>query len=459
MSLIDNYKPGTKLVWSDDYNEMETKREFWGNSYEMERSSYFEDGDAEGKDVVIRFDCEELKDYNLRKRNTPIRNYCSQIINKFNSSVFRNYPIRPWEVANPDLAVNVDLLGNSADSFFKMCLKVAQIEGECWVIPDSTSDSTGFVSEAQKSQLGIRPFFRVIENDNIVDYEEINGTILEVAFIIEKEDGMYLRWYDSTNTIEWKLQAVGSNYNIGQVTFEGTHGYSQMPVVRLKPLHGEESQISPLAENQKQIINYLSLLNQEISDSTFTRFILSGIRLPEDGDGTTKSKVTWGAKRITVLEDQGAKLESLGADKNQADSIRESIKNEEESLYRVAGLSASSYSMDDAKLSGVSRLIAREDYYLIVKMLSSACEHFENTLIKLIWEIEGRGTYEPVVYSDDFAEPDIQEAILKLRDILALALPQVIKNKAIKEFSEKFFSLSEEDMATMEQQLNSGIVQ
>lgn len=454
-SLLEKYVVGAKLEWNDDYAEMKQKREFWCNSYEMERDSYFSDGDAQGKDVVIRFDCEERKDYELRKRNTPIRNYCQQIINKYNSSVFRNYPSRPWEVTLRDLSANIDLLGNNADSFFRYCLKIAQIEGECWAIPDSTSDSTGYVSEAQKQQLGIRPFVRVIENDSIVDYVEISGNILEVSFIVEKEDGMYLRWYNSSDTIEWKLQKVGSNWNIKEVTFQGTHGYSKLPVTRLKPIHGEESQISPLAENQKQIINLLSLLNQELQDNTFTKWVLSGVRLPEDGDGTTKDKVTWGAKRITVLEDTGASLQSLGADKNQADSIRESIKNEEESLYRVAGLTASSYSMDEAKLSGVSRLIAREDYYLGVKMLSSACEQFENNIISLICEAIGV-TYEPSVYSDKFSEPDMQEELLKLRDILALPLPQIIKNKAIKDFVSLFYSLNEEDMATMEQQLNSG---
>jgi hypothetical protein len=189
-------------------------------------------------------------------------------------------------------------------------------------------------------------------------------------------------------------------------------------------------------------------LKQEETDQTFTRWIISGIRVEDDNQS---KKLTWGSKRLVTLE-QAAQVSRIGADKSQADSLRDSIKAEEDAMYYQAGFGRSNVANEASNVSGVALLIQREDFFNTCNLLKMAVENAENKILALIASKEGF-EFTPSVYSDKFVADDSGEQLNKLRDTLALNIPQTFKNLMIKNYIEQFFNVSDEDKAKIEKEL------
>jgi hypothetical protein len=448
MALIDSLEVGKRIQKYEDFDRTMQKIIFWRNSVDMDKYRYFSEKDGEGKDCLIKFACEDNKDYDIRKRATPVRNFLSQIVEKYNQAVFRHMPERVWTNTLVNLAEDIDLNHNEPNDFFQHALNKAQIDGRFWAIIDSTASSSGFVSEAQVREQGLRTFLRHIPIENVLNFTELEGKYLNVLFMFEREDGIYARYYDKSIYIEMKID---KNLQITSMDEAVSHGFSDIPVKCLQPYKSKsESSVAPMAESQKTIINLLSLVTQEINEQTFTKWLWTGYRHEQDENGT--NKVIWGSKRITATEQSGVQVHSLAADITQADSIRKQIIDELEALYRIAGLSSAQFSMESANLSGVSRLIAQEGFYLMCSKYKKAVQEFENCLLSCLFDSLGL-EYVNTIYSDSYSEPDLSDGIQILRDTLAIEIPPVLKNKMVMAFANKFFNLSEDEKAQLESEL------
>ena len=446
--LLDKIKLNSKLPFDEDYKEEVAEVDFYELSYESTGTEYTLGSCPDGK-IIHKMECEEALDYNNRRKQTPTRSYVSSIINKYNSSVFRNEAVRGGTNATYEqLMKDADGYGNSLGSLMRKALLKAQIDGCSYLLADSTASDTEILTIAQKTSLGVRPYIRFVEKKSVVAYEEIEEKIMSAIVMFEDDLGNeFARYMDREVFVDITL---GKQYQVTAISEPYAHGYSDIPLVEIEPF--DDSQAKPISYSQRTIVNILSLLMQEVSDHTFTKHILSGVRNPQDDSGNT-NKITYGSKRMIVLEDSGAKLDTIGSDVSQAESLRKQIEVEEANLYYSAGFGKSN-AQDVTNLSGIALLISREDFFINCNQLKMTIEQAENKIMELISGKEGI-EYVPAVYSDKYIADDNGEHLLRLRDLLALPLPATFKKLAIRNYINTFFNVGENDMSIIEQELNS----
>jgi hypothetical protein len=257
---------------------------------------------------------------------------------------------------------------------------------------------------------------------------------------------------DITLEKELKVKEISEPY---------AHGYSDIPLVPVFPHIFSDSQISPIASAQAVLTNQLSRLTEEEVNNTFTRWFLSGVGAEDESTETGAEKAFFkvGTGKIVVLPydpDVGnqVKVERIGGDIPQADSIRKNIADTENNLYRVAGLAAPDPLKNSGPAeSGIAKAIKFQDSEVIMKSLSRACESAENQILKLIAEKEG-SRWEPSNYPIEFRTDNLQQELMKLKDVLSLSqLPAIVRAKEMKNFSLKNYTFTEAELADLRIQL------
>lgn len=446
MSLIEDIQILKKLPFSDDYESEKAEAEFLELSYEANGSEYTRGTCPEGK-IVVKLPCEEYTDYESRVQLTPTRSYVSSIISKYNASIFRNEPSRSTENATYDLLYkDADGYGNSLNKVMKEALKKSQIDGSCYLLADSSASDTEILTIAQQSALGVRPYIRIVPKDSVINYTEVEEKLLEAIILLEDAEGNeFARYMNDEVFVDITL---GRDYMVTEISEPYSHNYPGIPLVEIEPF--EVAQSKPISYSQRTIVNLLSLLNQEMTDHVFSKFLLSGVRLPEEDNNAPR--ITYGSKRMIVLEDQGANLQVIGADHGAAESLRNQIKLEEDNLYYSAGFG--NQNVEPTNMSGFALSILKDDFFINCNDLKTAIENAENSIMELIASKEGFD-YIPVIYSNRFIADDGGTALASLRDLLALPLPQTFKNLAIKDYIEKFYNVSDEQKQLIETELNS----
>jgi hypothetical protein len=441
MSLIDEIELFKKLPVDDDYAEDIAEIDFFNLSYEANGIDYTQ-GEAPDGPIIHKLDCEEKSDYINRTKQTPSRGYVSTILNKYTSAVFRNEPTRT--ISNDTLLKDADLNGTPLNTLMKKATKIAQIEGISYLLADNTIVDGEIRTIAQAQQSGQRSFIRVLKRESVLNYVEADETIIEALVLLTDEFGKtFVKYYNDQQCVDITVNDRMMVEAIGQPYY---HNFSGMPLIKIEPFDSPQSE--SISHSQRTIINTLSLLKQEETDQTFTRWVISGVRVTDD-----QQKITWGSKRIVTL-DTAATVNRIGADKSQADSLRESIKAEEDSLYYQAGFGRSNVADQTSNVSGVALLIQREDFFNICHLLKLSIEGAENKILALIADLEGF-SFVASVYSDKYIADDNGEALARLRDTLSLALPPTFKKLMIQNYINQFYNVSDSDALKIEEELNN----
>jgi hypothetical protein len=425
--LYEEIALGKPLPLHEDYKQLQDKCEFWEESVEVDEE-YYDTLDPNGNPILKKFTCEEAEDFKFRKSICSPRNYMIGILNKYQSTVFKNAAQRD----DNEFYNNVDLLGSSMNEFMKMKLQEANIYGASYMMPDSTASNPS-LSEAQKRQMGVRPFIRSIDGENVLNWSDYLGHLQEVIVLFEDDNGSFAMYYNNEFQARIQLDEKDKVVEIGPLE---VHNYPFIPVVRLMPFDTDESFVAAGSLTQMTINNLLTLEKTEIFGSTFTRYFGAGIRTNSE---ETNSKVTWGNNRLIVSESADATITPLGADPAQAQSIRDSIEAERQALFGQYHLSATQVNDTTQTPSGYALIVSKEDFNSICTTMANACERAENNLIALLNDTEALGLQD-VVYSREFIIVSKAESILQLRDILSLSIPEDMKALEIEKFKELFYS-------------------
>jgi hypothetical protein len=441
--LLDKIVVGKKLPIEQSYFKEKEEIDFFRLSYEASGVDYTL-GTCPDGDIIPKFSCEESQDWAMRRKLTPTRSYVSSIIQKYNSSIFRNEPSRATESDLYDqLLEDADGNGNTLNWVMKEALKNAQIDGKSYLYTHDDVEELEVSTVAQRNSANIRSYITIIKADGVVAIEETDNRIIEAVIILQDSEGKNKARY-LNDSIYFDIE-IDKNTKVLLIGDEIYHGYSSIPLTQLKPL--EVAQSKPISYSQRTIVNILSLLHQEISDHTFSKYVLSGVRLPQDENAP---RLTYGSKRMIVLEDQGAKLDVLGSQVDQAESLRNQIKLEEDNLYYSAGFG--NQNLDPTNMSGFALSILKDDFFQTCDALKSDTEDAENYIVGLIGEKEGFD-YIPAIYSSRFIADDGNTELSKLRDALALNLPSRFKQLLILDYLNKFYNISSEDRAIIEEEL------
>lgn len=444
-------------------------RSFWRLSYRCGRN-YMTGRDALGRPVVIKHE-REKDDAFARRQQTKPRNHCGPIIRRYNDFVFRQKATRqpaPEGSLYHQLLTDIDGNGTPIDVFMRRGLKSSQVQREVYLLPDSTAPTEGKLTKAQAKALGVRQIVRQLSPDSVVWWRDRDGILAEAIVLLVDEQGeTFARYYDAkaTTDLRLKVETTGDTKALKVTRIEPpkAHAYGACPLVRLRPMFDDEededddcspgeAQIAPLAELQQAVANYLSLLDTEIFDSTFTQWIASGVSAKEIKD------VTVGSNRIICLPNPLAKFDAMGADPAQAESIAKRIDETQTELYRLAGVSTGDpLAGPGAPESGVAKAFRFNDLAANLAALADACEEAENALMHRLFAAAGEEYPGDAKYPDDFDMPDLAAELEGvIRVVTAPALPQVIANKIVTRFADRCLSLDEDEEAELAQQMKDG---
>ena len=380
MTIIEQLKPNTPLPIDESYNKLEQIRSFWSNSYRLP-VNYLTSTDPMGNEVLLKMDCESTKDYNTRVSLTKPPSYVQQIVNQFNSYLFTQSITRTGVPA--ELLEDADGYGNDLDYFMAQATLKAQIKGSSFIMPDSTAPEME-MSIAQAQAASVRPI--------MVSYD--------ISSLLWWEDDEYIIRYDKENAryfndevfIDLKLSRNNRRTTfikeLGEPVF---HGYYKAPIAFITPHLWEDSQAAKLAEILQSIVNIKSWLMSELGNKTFSHIVLAGDFNTEDID-----KINFGRGKATVLQTEGTVTPTIsvlgGSDTAQADSLRKSLADEVNEMYRTASLQPPQGTAVAQAESGISKAVEFEKTNAVIRSIGVAAENAENEMWRL-FGITARSSY------------------------------------------------------------------
>lgn len=407
--------PDNPFLPDSSYTDRRRRVAFWRESYTVDES-YLDVENAQGETVLVKMPCETVEDFRLRKQVSETRNYCAPIINKYVASIFRQYPARTETPVVEGL--NTELRGG-LQTFLSSVLEDSLVTGRVAVVAAATDDVEGTT-------------LRKFDDASIMSTEfNDDGDLIAINLLVSYDEAAKtgkIRRYtlDGYADVEFKGRPESPVMeNTPELTPLETDG---LPVALVEPVPGSAF-IRPIANGQVKITNLLSLLSVEITDNTFTRFVISGVRdLAGDDQGygaidpdvvaRPRAPAVWSTKRLMTFEESDVKVSSLGAETGQADSIRASVKEAEEHLYRAAGVGAN-YAVDTGgEQSGVSRLVQLEDFVIYASRMIQALESAENHLLGMLTGDD----FVATAYSTDVLDQEWADEIQRIRDLKDLGV-------------------------------------
>jgi hypothetical protein len=453
------------LPQCQSYADDAIARAFWRESYRVSRR-YIKSQDANGQSMLVPHEREDATGFSRRQRVTKPRNFVGPIIRRYNDFVWRRTAERGLSGQAADFAKNVDGSETSIDTFLKNALLVAQVERETYLLCDTKSKdgkvtSSITMSQAQAKAAGMRPVLTRIDADAVPWWmDNSGGTLVECIVLI---DSKHARWYGETTYIDLTLSTEAAGQEEGKagkriesVGAELKHGYSSNPIERMRPsfdpLGGGpgESQTSPLAESQQGIVQYLSLINEEIYNVTFSQWVAMGVSAEQ------LKELMANSNRILTIPDPNGKLQAIGADPAQAATIAARIVDETENLYRTAGVNIDASGGSLAE-SGIAKAFKFNDLAANLAALADSVERSENRVLLLFSQAWKWGAVEPTKYADDFNMPDFEKELKALCDsLVAVELPNVIRKKLVKRFASRNMTLSQDEKDELEHELAEG---
>lgn len=438
-----------------------TARRFWRLSFRCGRE-YISGTDALGQSILVQHEREEAESYRRRLRITKPRNMTGPIIRRYNGMVFKKPPVRDSQADQfwQDFWADCDGHGTTINAFMAESLLHAQVERECYIVPDVLGQpGAGTVAAVRAS--GSRPIIARVSADGVVNWTEQNGVLVECSMIWHRNDGWtVLRWWGPKDRQDFLLDE--RQFTSGQMVITGIdapvpHGYARMPVQRLRPnldplgyfgSTGGDSQAGPIAESQQAITNLLSLLNEEISNVTFSQMIASGV-----SDSQVKD-VMVGNTRVLCLPNPASSVQMIGADPAQATSIRESLKDETDTALRNAGVVQGG----EQAQSGVALAFRHNDMVTIVSALACGTENAENDVTVTIAGGWGVDAPAPTNYQGKDSDlPDFSgEAVTLVSIVSNASLPMVIRLKVAERFAARNLGMSDDDMRDLRTEMEAG---
>lgn len=405
---------------------------YWRASVDVTRE-YLTTPTGDERTVLQRFKCERDEDWQERLAITPLRNIIQSFVRRYNSAVFRQDPDRQPSDTNERLQANADGRGRSLNRLMSHALYEAQVAGAHALALSGINEMDADIDGAELTQAQLEAAGEVnvlvgVRGEDILAAQYQDEQLVTVLLLFEDAEGLFARQYDAISTRDIRLRKAGGDNDhqlvVDRIGAQIPHGMDGIPVAIVRSAV-DQSQVSGWAEYQRDIHNTESLLRVELRDHTFTRFVMSGIRgassteEEELGEAPARPDIQWGSRRIFTFDDENVSVERLGSDTSQADSLRKSLSDDKEELYRAAGLQAN-YRIDGQPESGISRLVQMDSFTLQAEFLADEVEQADNHLVRLIHEAEGVSAFVPAVYSRDFLDADFDAEMSRIKELLPL---------------------------------------
>ena len=421
---------GEKPPTHKDYKMLCDEWSFYNASY-VGGARYKNAQDCNGKDVLVQHTCESRAGYEARKCLSAYHNYPRAVTDRLTSLIFSRPVKRDPEQTFGEWTKDVDGKGTQIQVFMHDRMCKAATYGIWGLVIDSNliNAPTSKASENDISKIVIR---------DIDPRSCINWTPDRDEVLLKQEGRIQL--VDKVNVTTFLLDEKGEVAGAGLVI---PHGWVDNPIVWLYGCQAEEgpeaSLIGDVAEHSRELFNYCSWLTEELQKATFSQFVLAAPNL----DNSKLANVPLGSRNWLVipLSGQDVKWECVGAEADQALSLRESIKQKIEAIYRSVGLEPPDVQKKGAAESGVALQMRLSEVSSNASRLANNAEQTENRLIAL-WsgatgiEIEETSYPDP----DDMDTGSIQDELNQAMSIITADVPNGLKATQINSYVNKKFA-------------------
>lgn len=460
-AMPPDFVVGKPLPEHPNFSSDKTARAFWRLSYRCGRD--YRDGlDSHGEPILIKHEREKEDAYRRRKRIAKPHNHCGPILRRYNDFVFRTPAVRAEASEGSTYAMllaDADGHGTSLETFMRRALLKAAIDREVYLLPDSNRRAEdAAMTMAQARERGVRPYLRTIDADCVVWWRDRDGCLCEAVALMEDDAGKtFARYYTERFSQDIQLRktdGISPIRVIDSIGSEAAHSYRRIPLVRLRPLFDTdeqgsgESQISPLAELQHGIFNFLSLHSEELYGNTYSQMVLTGVSASEVKDAEV------GNSRLLCVPNAQAKLEVIGGDPAQAATITARIEGEQRELYRIAGITTGDPTAGPGNVeSGIAKAFRFNDLAANLSALADATEDAENAAVAAILTAQGEDIPDPAQYPNDFDLPDLAADLEMAIRAAASPLPQILKAKVVQRFADRNVQLDDAEKTALAAEL------
>jgi hypothetical protein len=399
-------------------------------------SEYKSAKDPDGKEVLVGHESESPKSLERRKRCTPYKNFCRPVVEKIVAYVFGNSPQRDTQEQFVEWGEDVDMAGTELEDFIEDSMRQSRILGSWFVLVDTTKPSPK-MTVAQAKQAGSKMFLQHVHPGRVLDWSDDDSWYL---CLHDEVDGQFIRLWDQTNVQTWSLDDKGKvKADLGIIP----HGWPLCPLHRVRG----KSLIHDVALLNQSYYNVDSILREELARQTFTQYMLLGVSADDVSDSTGSMM---GPRRLLCVNKpaQDMKLERLGADSSQAESLRATMEQDRKEIYNLVGLRPPD--VETGPESGRALRIRQADTYALCERLSDdACqaEAWVTEMFKVAYGIE----VEEPRYPEDFQEEVLQDQLKMALDMVGSeAFPPSVKGRVSADFvAHKLSNLEEEERDEM----------
>jgi len=364
---------------------------------------------------------EDEDEYLKRVNSTPCDNHCKNIVQIYNSFIWRIPPTRT--LPDKDKVVDsfikdADLDGRSFNAFMREAGAWASVYGHCWVMVDKPASNAETVQDEIDQE--IRPYVTVITPENVLDwrYERTLSGRFKLTYLKVREhiagDKQTIRvWQNDTISL---YEADGDEVKM----IEGVDNpLGRIPAVTLyssrSPVRGVGiSDITDIADFQKAIYSEMSEIEQLIRISNHPSLAKTESTDASAGAGSviTMSDDLESGLRPYLLQPSAASLSGVMA----------SIDAKVEAVNKISHMGGVRATEKQAK-SGVA---LQTEFQLLNTRLSEKADLLE-LAEEQIWELfnlwQDRSDEIRVDYPDSFDIRDHEADLLFLQQAKASGVP------------------------------------
>ena len=393
-------------------------------------AGYMDAKDPNGKSVLIGHEAESPKSFERRKRSTPYKNFCRPIVEKFLAFVFGAGPTRDTQEQFASWCEDVDLAGTELEDFIEDTMRASRTLG-AWFLLIDTDKINPQMTVAQAKNAGTQMFLQHVHPARVIDWADDDSWLLAMH---EEAGGTTLRLWDAHDVESWSIDDKGKvDAPLGVIE----HGWPACPLRRVRG----KSLIQDVALLNMSYVNVDSVLREELARQTFTQYMLFGISSDDVSDA---SGSMMGPRRLLCINKsaQDLKLERLGADSSQAQSLRDTMEQDRKEIYNLVGLRPPD--METGPESGRALRIRQADTFALAERLSDdACN--TETWVTLMWSKAVGIQVEEPRYPESFEEEALTDQLKMALDMVGSeAFPHTVKGQVSADVvRQKFAGLEE----------------
>jgi len=197
------------------------------------------------------------------------------------------------------------------------------------------------------------------------------------------------------------------------------------------------SVVGDIVEACRILYNLDSILREELSRQTFTKWVLWGV----DPEKLAQSEKVLGSRNVTAINVKASdgRLDRMASDSSQAESLRATMESDVREIYRMIGLRMPEVEVGPE--SGRALKVRFVETALLAAKLAKNAEIAESQIIDLYNSATGQDIEHPE-YPEitDFDEASLTEDLKATLDIITNDLPDIVKSEKVKQYIRKDFA-------------------